>query len=436
LRSDALPKSPITVGVRNLRSEAHGFNYISIVGDAIPLGTTIDLAESKGKVALYETIAGLQGGDGLWVSLLGVDGSHSKKKENDSTRLLRVIVVGGAPEVSISGLDQVGAELKRQSRDGVKVSAEWHTVDASGSLTTVGQYNSFDQLVNAAAERAAGRHSDVLNESQLMSLFDGFETMLKERREPAEKIFWIKGAYPIPSSIPQRFEAFISTVSASSAVARTMTGTPTKWLVLVSARMPGFSINYLKEPIYSQQIGDVIEEEDTSASRSRRLIRDTSLLATRLQIASVPATQDAGIPSLTGKLVFNSNDIFEQRGYIFAPETAVALRDHLHRVVDLWTGNVLSQERLTALASAAGKSAATLVDLLQGSDDTAYLRLTKTLPHWARKPIKDLNPKEISEAQLFLERYASGVDKILGKKDNSGCGFIYAPEELFGFEQP
>ena len=438
LAAGTMPKSLQAVGLRNNDAEADKFDFVSAANDAVPLGSTFDLNNSRGKLVRYDAVA--RDGADLWVSLLGVEEPRTNPKDAavKTDSLLRIIVVGGPAEVAISGLADVGAELKKLSAGRIKLSIEWHVVGPSGAIAGVGRYNSFEKMAKAAAEKAAGGRPDLLNEEQLHRLLDDFENHLKERSEPVEKVFWIKGAYPIPSSIPLHFEKFIKIASSTEAIARS-TERSSKWFVLVTARMAGFSINYLKEPIYSLQIGDLIEEGDAAISEPRRFIRDrdTALLATRLQLAAVPMpaqTPDA----VTGKLVFRAADVFEQRGYLLSQGSIRGLQTHLKLVAKGWE-EASSRETLTSWAAAkTRKPAPTVVDLLQSADDGAsQLRLPRmTLPDWARKAIRDLTQDEAASAKSFTEGYMNGVDraaaKIAGQDDH--CGLFYVPEALFGFD--
>jgi hypothetical protein len=434
-----MPKSLQAVGIRNNDAEAEEFDYHPYPEDAaVSLGSTFALTNSQGKLVPYEAVA--RDGTDLWVSLPGVEEPRVNPRgaavKPDS--LLRIIVVGGPAEVAMSGLAEVGAELKKLSAGRVRLSIEWHIVDKSGAIGgVVGRYNSFDMMAKAAAEKAAGGSPDLLNEEHLHRLLDDFENRLKARSEPVEKVFWIKGAYSIPSSIPLHFEKFIKTVSSSEAIAGG-TGRSSKWFVLVTARMTGFSINYLKEPIYSLQIGDLIEEGDAAMSEPRRFIRDndTALLATRLQLAAAPMpTQMPG--TVTGKLVLKAADVFEQRGYLLSQGSIRGLRNHLKFVANKWD-EASSRENLTSWAAAkTRKPSPTVVDLLQSADDGAsQLRLPRMiLPDSARKAIRDLTQDEAGSARTFIEEYMDGVDRAAANVAGTGdhCRLFYVPEAWFGF---
>jgi hypothetical protein len=436
LAPGTVPLPGQAVGVRNSRTEADGFDYVRVVGsDAVPLHVKFDLTDSKGKLLPYETVAGSRSSDSLLVTLTGVDASHAKKAF--PSKVLRVVVVGGAPEVAISGLDAVGAEIKRQSAGRLRIDASWYSVDGSGLVSSAGQFDSFETLTNAAVERAAGRSPDVLNEAQQMKLFDGLEEILKQRRGPVEKVFLIKGAYSVPSSIPQRLDALISILSSSSVIATG--GVPKKWLALVTARMAGFSVNYLKEPIYSAQVGDVIEEADPLA-RPRRFIGDVSLLATRLQIAAVNISPEGvmtGPTALTGTLVFRDKDIFEQRGYIFSPDTILQMQDNLNRInADL----ALNRLQVANSTSKTGKGAPSLLDMFQSVEVGTYLPTPKVLPDWMRKSIIELNASEMSGARAFVESYKKGlydVAEAFSKRPEEvgrpNCSILFVSESILGF---
>jgi hypothetical protein len=428
----AAPKTPQPVGLRNNEAEAEEFDFVSAVNDAVPLNATSDLTRSKGKLVPYEAV----GTDNLWVSL-GTEEPRANAAAVKLESLVRMIVVGGSAEVAMSGLGDVGMELKKLPGARIRLSIEWYVVGPSGAIGTVSRYTSFEQLVKVAAEKAAGSGPDLLNAEQLLRLLDDVETRLKSRTESIEKVFWIKGAYSIPSSIPQRFEKFIKAASSSEAI-RGGTVRSSKWFVLVTARMTGFSINYLKEPIYSLQIGELVEEGDAALSEPRRFIRDkdTSLLATRLQVAAVPMpAQTSG--AVIGKRVLRAADVFEQRGYLLSRESIKGLQNHLKLVANRWEEPASSREQLAAWAAGkAHKPAPSVVDLLQSADDGAsQLRLPRILPDWARKAIKELTPDETAFAGTFIVGYRDRVDnaaaRINGKGDH--CRLFYAPETFFSF---
>ena len=442
--------SPQMVGMRNSRNEADGFDYLSTVADAVPLDSAVDISDSRAKLVPYDTLGATA--DSLWVTLSGVDVARLKAKTEAPAKLLRLVVVGGAPEIVMSGLDLVGAQLnamlKRGGQSSIRIDAEWYSADASGAIASVGHYDSLDKLVKAATDKAAGRPPDQLNEKEMLGLIDAFESMLKSRTQPVDKVFWIKGAYPIGSSIPPRFEKFITDVSASNAVPHLPSGQPAKWLVLVSARTAGFSLNYLKEPIYSQEIGDVIEESpDAPRARARQFIAgDTvQVLAARLQTAAVavPATDaPANRKTVTGQLVFKAADIFDSRGYVLSPEAIAALPDHLHHIADyLRKITPPSGEDRRALLGKIDKPVPTLADIIQDGDAGGYPRLPKILPEWAaRKGLDDLSDQDNHEAQVFIDAYWKGAEAVAGemaklseKSDGMSCGLFYVPEARFGF---
>ncbi len=116
------------------------------------------------------------------------------------------------------------------------------------------------------------------------------QKLMEGQARPVDRVFWIKGAYQIPSSIPRRFEEFITAVSPSEALVQTPSGRVGKWLVVVTARVPGFSVSYLKEPVYSHQIGDVL--------RAASIHLD---LACEAQLAQMAPRYNLPLPSFTAK---------------------------------------------------------------------------------------------------------------------------------------
>jgi hypothetical protein len=446
-----------TVGIRNGKAEAAGFDYIEVgAAAAVPLPDKIDVADSVGKLTPYEAVA-RRGPDSTWVTIQGVDETRAKRAPAAASKpvqTLRLIIISGAAELAISGLDAVDAELTKQSGGLLKLDIEWHAVDETGSIRFAGPHESLKQLMKAAADKAAGRRPDVLNEAQLKTFFADFSKLMGSQTRPVDRVFWIKGAYPIPSSIPALFEDFIASVSSSNAVARAPSGRVGKWLVIVTARMPGFSVSYLKEPVYSLQIGDVLEAE-TLVSGPQRLIADPGLLATRLRISlrslpAAPPPKDEPVDSgaVQGRLVIDASDVFDERGYVLSVENAQALLEHLRRVRRLWSDPLvrtetptLEQSVLQAFADKTKKAWPSLMDILQNADDVAFPRLPRAIPDWLRKPVKDLNPTEREGARTFVARYAKGVEDLVGatlklKKSaeptDVSCGMYYASDDMLG----
>ena len=446
--NNAMLISAQTVGIRNKKPATKGYEYLSAGNDVLSLNTNFNLANSSDKLIPYDAVARRNESDSLWVSIAGVGESRGAAVIAKPTRNLRIIVVGAARELSISGLDLVGTELEKQGGGQISLDVEWHGVDETGSIKFRGRYSSLGELVKAAAEQSGGRPLDVLNEAQLATFFDDFEKLLTAQTRLVNRVFWIKGAYAIPSSIPPRFEKFLTAVSSSSAVARSPpSGRPGKWFVLVTARMPGFSVAYLKEPIYSLQIGDLIEESEAGGRAARRLIDDAGLMATRLQISSSAAPtarpggdQPAARSTPAGRPVIDAKDVFTERGYILSSEAAVALQDHLRRVLNLWDGPAAATDASKQFADKLGKPSPTIMDILQSVDEKTYPRLPKILPDWARKPVQNLTAAESREARSFVENYAAGAERLvkatLGKPrgpKNPNCNLFYVSDKDLGF---
>jgi hypothetical protein len=430
------------VGVRNGKKETRGFEYFGDGSNARAVDGSLDIADSTEKLIPYEAIPerGRGRSDLLLVSMAGTDETRLRQTSTPAknVKTIRVIVVAGAAELAISGLDQVDGELRKPGSDPVKLDVEWYAIDETGAIAPAGRYSSLDLLVKDAAAKKRER-PDVLNERQLLALLDNFEKLLKSQTQAFSKVFWIKGAYPIPTSVPQRFESFITAVSSSGAAPHTPSGQPGKWLVVVTYRMPGFSVAYLKEPIYSLQIGDVIEETAEPSAGPRRLISDPALLATRLRMAGIVAKGDT-VPdrvALAGRLVLNARDVFIERGFVLSPDTAQALQRHLQRVLILWDdAAALRLDVLEGLANGTGKSVPTVSDVLQAADHTSYPRLPSPGPVWFRKPIKDLTLAERRSARAAVATYAESANRLLAAaRESTSCRFYYVAEAYFGFDK-
>jgi hypothetical protein len=435
------------VGWRNLKKEAEAFDYLTI-GDAVGIDAIADLTASVNKVVPYEAVGRLVPNEalgrkspGVWVSMKH-GGLRWKPGEHKSAPSLpvRVVVAGGAAEIALSGLDSVGVELSKQSGGRAAVAVEWYPVTDNGSLGPAQRYDSIEDFVRAADEAKRDGRPIPLGEDEIRALLDSLQSILVEQTQPVDRVFWIKGAYMVPSAIPARFEQFIEAVTRNSAPVRASG----EWLTVVTARMPGFSIGYLKAPVTSKNVGDVIEEP-TPELKPRRFISDPKVLAARLwaranaRAAAAPASEPAG-PAASGKLVFDAKDIFVRRGYVVSPEALARLRSHLGTIETMWNGGAPSPAALADLAKKTGRASGTLIDLLQHAGGTPLLPLPKELPDWSRKALDKLDEGERGQAAELIRKYREGVGTVEDKWQRQretrdpGCSFVYVPDKQFGLQ--
>lgn len=421
-----------TVGMRNAEERAEAYDFVA--GEAFSRNVTLSIAESAGKLVPYEAIEQQRAGNLQWVAIPGLLEIAKRQGSVRPISRMRIVVVSGAPELSISGLDLVGDQLERQSGGALKVEGLWYPVDENGALAPPEDFHSLQELVKFAAQKAGEQPSDVLDEAQLLSLFDRFEAMLKAQRTPADKIFWIKGAFSLPSSFPARLEKFIANVSSSQAVARNAAGELGKWLIIVTARIKGFTNNYLRAPIYDLNAGEVIEEKADKSGDRRTLIGDAVVLAAKLKSGFMPAPPPPPLPDADQKPVFSDRQVFAQHGYLFTPEAAAKLSNHLRQVSSLWSGDRLDSEVLKKFTEKAGKPNPSLRNVLETFDGETYPRLPKTLPKWARMLLKELNTEQSREAMKLVKNYAEGAEKLAAMLKSSprapACTLYYVSEEF------
>jgi hypothetical protein len=439
-----------TVGVRNAARLAKGYDYL-VIGDALPLDRETDVADSASKLVPYEAVAMLRGGSPNQL-LISIAGTESRTKPPEGApkpgKTLRILVAGGAAELAISGLELIDGPLNASGKDRIGLDIEWQLINETGSIKQVGQYSSFGALVKAAAATNAER-PDVLDEEDILRLLNAIEGLLQTRK--VDRVFWIKGAYPISSSIPQQLEKFLVSVSSSSSVPHTPAGQATRWFQIVTARMPGFSIAYLKEPVNSLQAGEVLEESSASVTSARRLIsaEDANVLASKLRsgLSLTPAATRPGVDTpadrstLAGKLVLDASELFVERGYFLSADSAVTLQKLLQQVPNLWDASgELKEGVLRDFATRSGRAQPTLADVLQMGDSKDYPRLPRTLPEWSRKPLKGLSLDETDRARALVTEYAQRVSQFLEKARKpaasvaSNCGLYYVSEASLGFK--
>lgn len=435
-----------TVGIRTPDVSATGYDYL-VIGDAVPLDKKIDVTNSANKFISYDAVATFRNGTSntLLVAIAGAEVRTKRPEAAPKTdRTLRILVVSGAAELAVSGLEQIDGPLNASAKDRIGLDIEWQLIEPTGSIKSVGQFTSFGALVKAAASANSSR-PDVLEEEHIVRVFEGIEGLLRTRK--VDRVFWVKGAYAIPSSIPQRFENFLNSVATSGAVPQMPSGKATRWLQIVSANTPGFSIAYLKEPVNALEAGDVFEEDPGPVTAARHLITasEASVLASKLRTAPTfptGAPKPAGDAAanrnaLAGKLVLDAKELFAERGYVLSAESASTLRKLLEEVEGLWDASgVLNQDMLADFAMRSGRPQPTLADIVQMGDSKDYPRLPKTLPDWTRRPLKGLSPDETNKAKTLVGRYAERVNALVEKSRAVGavpnCGLYYVSEASLG----
>jgi hypothetical protein len=443
------------VGLRSSQAEVKGFAYVNVGGDDVfPVDFTFDLPDSTDKLLPYEQMLFKDGK--LSVSIRDLEWAKAKSKSEAAAKpgvALRIVVFGGPQEIAISGLDKVGAELKKESKGKVRVDVRWYPINStSGSLLPARYYDSFGALIEAARKEGTGLAAR-LDERQIKTFLGSLEEELKKESTPVDKVFWVKGGYFIPSSIPERFERLIRNVSDSGAILRTPSGEVGEWLIVLSEYVGNGSSVYLQVPLQSQVRGKVIE----AASGSKQLISDPHPLALTLNATGIRRLATAGAtppappappaPANTeppaGKPVLDAGEVFTQRGYLLSGPVALLLRNHLSDVKDLWIETGAAAINTDSLKDIAGKmhkswTTLTLVDVLQ-DDNGGGLKLPKLLPDWSRKPLSNLTVVESREALTLVRRYLTGIKQVIEGFDRPEstrvppCTLLFAPDELFGF---
>src|SRR5262249_35197149 len=117
-----VPTDRQPVGLRSSQAEVKGFSYVNVGSDDVfPVDFTFDVADTTDKLLPYEQIVFKDGK--LSVSIRDLEWTKAKSKNEAAAKpgvALRIVVFGGPHEIAISGLDKVGAELKKESKGRVK----------------------------------------------------------------------------------------------------------------------------------------------------------------------------------------------------------------------------------------------------------------------------------------------------------------------------
>jgi hypothetical protein len=429
---------------------ARGYDFIRVSGgDVLARDFTIDLGASAAKPMVFEAVAPpssivVDGEDSevLPVSVGGTDTLPREpiiKEATTAAATLKIVVVGAPEEVAISGLAEVGKNLRKQSRGRIGVDVEWYSVDNAGHLGKPASFKSLGELVEAAAAQAKGDSFIVLGTDQFLSFLDEFQKTLAQRPGTVDRVFWVKGAYRLPSVAPKHIEDFLTAMADAPVIPRRPNREAEQWLTVVTARMPGFSVAYLKEPVSAMNAGEVVDEPPDEAD-PRRLIGDPSTIAAGLNslgqlragkgVATGPAKENGTISDV---LVLNAYEVFDERGYALSNAALTELGKRLAELSEVWQLGSL-EGVLSFLEAKTGKPSPSISDFLENGP-LEGLRL-RFLPPWARVGFADLSKEDVGAAKKFvldLDQRISKIEKQVAAQKNDACGFVYIPNVDLGF---
>lgn len=405
--NDVAGASSYTVGLRNSAASALAFDYDRVSGLAFPTEIELDLSDSSGQTVSYRPVGSVQTDTAATaivpVTVQGMDLTRAKAKPVDAASegprpLFRIAVFGAPNEIILSGLDQL-EQAARGNMPAVDMEYVWHRIGPTGKVSAGVSYSSLIELVSAAFSLVSGEPDMAsLSEDEFEALLKQVESVILASPAIFNRVIMVKGAYQVPASTPVMLESMVRTINDSDRVAKGPTGKQTRWLWIITARMPGFGVAYLKQPLANLESGDVIDEPADNPTSPRRLIVDIKTWAAKLvaaaQLLAGPATPREPAASAAGindTLAVNAADLFDERGFLLTLEA----RDELLRrvaLVELLTDGAASEdddfasEQLRLLTA---KPAPSLMDTLGSGVLLEGLKPPKSLAAWGLVPIAD-----------------------------------------------
>lgn len=435
--NDVAGPSSYTVGLRNDAASAVAFDYDRVSGLAFPTDIELDLSDSSGRTLSYRPVGSVQAGSDaasvVPVTVQGMDLTRAKAAEAEVVGplpLFRVAVFGAANEIILSGLDQL-EQTARGNMPAVDTEYVWHRIGPTGKVSAGVAYGSLIELVSAAISQiSADGDMASLSEDDFEILLKQIESTILASPVTLNRVIMVKGAYQVPATTPVMLESMVRTINDSDRVEKGPTGKQTRWLWIVTARMPGFGVAYLKQPLASLESGDVIDEPADNPTSPRRLIVDIKTWSAKLVAAaqllagpSAPKEAAAAAASINDTLAVNAAELFAERGFLLTPDAADEL---LRRValVELLTDDAAAAadddyagEQLRILT---GKPAPSLADILGAGVLLEGLKPPKSLGAWGLVPIADA-PASDAEA---IRAVALAIHERLtetAEKDGDGC---------------
>lgn len=432
----------LPVGLRNKRTDVRLFDFLEIGSTSVARNAFVDMRSSANLLTAFTQVGKptTEHIDGkkivvIPVAIPGVDLNRSAKESNSSTRMdvpLKFLVVGAAEEIAISGLEKLGKELANYPKFSVQPQIEWHPVAASGELLNPVKFDSFKALVIAAQSRSNPGFFITLGEKEFAVFTEKLQAVLVNRREAVDRVIWIKSAYKLGPTAPVHIQNLIDAAAYSASIPKTASGLPEKWLLVLSASMPGFSVNYIKEPVYSNQVGEVLMETSAEGP-SRRLLSDPLALARSLGgLAVLRSRTIESRPISAARPAVNASEIFSETGYLLSRATIERLDATLNQLISIWddTGNVTGTAG-PVLLTLSGKEDASVADVLRD-----LLPLANSLvPGMPAKSLMLMNERERHAAKAFVENLARKTANLMRREPRSGaCDLIYVTGTHLGDE--
>jgi hypothetical protein len=333
--NDAVTDS-YTVGKRTDAATTPALDYDTITGDVFDSGLLLDVAKTAGQTMGYRPIA--PESDGGKMVPVAVDGVNldwvQKNAENPDAPPYRVAVFSAAAELAMSGLDTVG-QLAKASGMSAHLEIVWYLINDDGSLGEPQSFDSFDSLVAAASSASSGELAS-LSADAFENLLKNVEQTIAKSPDPLHRVILAKGAYQVPAATPVLLSDMVTHLGESPAIARGPTGKVPHWLWIITARMPGFGVAYLKGPLADLEAGEVIDEPADNNAEPRRLIVDPKTWAAKLAASAAFVSKPAVPgPTIQGKLAINGAEFFTTRGFLLSEMARKALVDRATQLQQL-----------------------------------------------------------------------------------------------------
>jgi hypothetical protein len=344
---EGFAESSVTVaGLRNDATLLNAYVFDPVAGDPLPHSLRLDLSDSKGQLLPLAMRAGgrapplrdatdviVIGDEGEPVRITPVRFAHIESVPvllQDGTRIetgppvIRILVVGDAPSVAITGLADVEQELSKTS-SGYRWRFTWHETRTDGTLADGVEFSTLTELEAHAATRTDA-------DKALLSRSDKFERFthqLTRRMTTSEDridyVLWIQEGYPLPNNAPLKVETMLKDVAEHGNVPRFPNGKPEKWLTVINGRILGTTKPYLDNPLkYADPTPQSLLEEDAATAPRRLLSRIEPVVNSLRLIGERSKTSEATNPSPLADetIVIDARQGFQSVGLLLDAEGA------------------------------------------------------------------------------------------------------------------